>query len=150
MDDIVKEILSTCRTIAVVGLSRDPSKPSYQVPEYLKNHGFHIVPVNPFIDTILGEKTYKSLLEMPPEIQRTIEIVEIFRPSADVPPIVEQAVKLKEIHGVLKVVWMQLGIVNEEAAEMARKAGLTVVMDKCMREEHKSLFASSRNQARPT
>jgi len=149
MDDIIKEILTTCRTIAVVGLSRDPSKPSYQVPEYLKNHGFHIVPVNPFIDTILGEKAYKSLLEMPPEIQRIIEVVEIFRPSADVPPIVEQAVKLKGIHGVLKVVWMQLGIVNEDAAEMARKAGLTVVMDKCMREEHKRLFASHRNQARP-
>jgi len=149
MDNIIKEILSTCRTIAIIGLSRDPSKPSYQVPEYLKDHGFHIVPVNPFIDTILGEKAYKSLLEMPPEIQRTIEVVEIFRPSADVPPIVEQAVKLREIHGVLKVVWMQLGIVNEDAAEMARRAGLTVVMDKCMRVEYKTLFASRKNQARP-
>jgi predicted CoA-binding protein len=98
----------------------------------------------------LGEKAYKSLLEMPPEIQRTIEIVEIFRPSADVPPIAEQAVKLKEIHGVLKVVWMQLGIVNEEAADMARKAGLTVVMDRCMMVEHKRLLAQSRNNARPT
>jgi predicted CoA-binding protein len=150
MDETIKEILTTSRTIAVVGLSRDPSKPSYQIPEYLKNHGFHIVPVNPSIDTILGEKTYKSLLEMPPEIQRTIEVVEIFRPSADVPPIMEQAVKLKEIHGVLKVVWMQLGIVNEEAADMARKAGLTVVMDRCMMVEHKRLLAQSRNNARPT
>jgi predicted CoA-binding protein len=123
-------------------LSKDPSKASYQVAEYLKQHGFHIVPVNPTADAILGEKCYKSLLDIPIEIQKTLEIVDIFRPSADVPPIVEQAVQLKRLYGVPYVVWMQLGIINEQAAELARRAGLVVVMDRCMMQEHKRLFAS--------
>ena len=80
---------------------------------------------------------------MPAEIQKTIETVDIFRPSADVPPIVEQAVQLKKLHGVPYVVWMQLGIVNEEAAETARKAGLTVVMNRCMMQEHRRLFSTA-------
>jgi predicted CoA-binding protein len=138
----VKEILARYKVVAVVGLSKDPSKASYQVAEYLKQHGFHIVPVNPTADEILGEKSYKSLLEIPVEIQKTLEIVDIFRPSADAPPIVEQAVQLKRLYGVPYVVWMQLGIINEQAAELARKAGLTVVMDRCMMQEHKRLFAS--------
>ena len=138
----IKEILARYKVVAVVGLSKDPSKASYQVADYLKQHGFHIVPVNPTADEILGEKSYKSLLEIPVEIQKTLEIVDIFRPSADVPPIVEQAVQLKRLYGVPYVVWMQLGIINEQAAELARKAGLTVVMDRCMMQEHKRLFAS--------
>jgi predicted CoA-binding protein len=102
----------------------------------LKAHGFRIIPVNPFADEVLGEKSYKSLLDIPPEIQKTIEVVDVFRPAKDVPPIVEQAVKLKEMYGTLRVVWMQLGIINEQAAETSRKAGLTVVMNKCMMVEH--------------
>jgi len=136
----IKEILTKYKTIAVVGLSRDPDKYSYRVSDYLKKHGFRIIPVNPFADEILGEKGYKSLLDIPAEIQKTIEIVDIFRPAKDVPPIVEQAVKLKEAHGKPSVVWMQLGIVNEQAAETAKKAGLTVIMDKCMMVEHKRFF----------
>jgi uncharacterized protein len=96
--------------------------------------------VNPFADEILGEKSYKSLLDIPPEVQKTIVIVDIFRPSKDVPHIVEQAAKLKAVYGKPYVVWMQLGIVNEQAAEAAEKAGLTVVMDKCMMIEHKRFF----------
>lgn len=138
----IKEILTRYRIVAVVGLSKDPSKASYQVADYLKQHGFHIVPVNPTTDEILDEKSYKSLLEIPVEIQRTLEIVDIFRPSADVLPIVEQAIQLKRLYGVPYVVWMQLGIINEQAAELARKAGLTVVMDRCMMQEHKRLFAN--------
>jgi len=121
-------------------VSRDPSKDSYRVAEYLKNHGFHIVPINPFADEVLGLKCYKSLLELPSEIQRTIEVVDIFRLSADVPPIVEQAIELKRLYGKPYVIWMQLGIVNEQTAETARKAGLTVVMDRCMMREHRRLF----------
>ena len=136
----IKEILGKYKTIAVVGLSRDPEKDSYRVSAYLKNHGFRIIPVNPFSDEILGEKSYQSLLDIPPEIQKTIEVVDIFRPSKDVPLIVEQAVKLKEMHGKPHVVWMQLGIANEQAAEAAKKAGLTVVMNKRMMIEHKRLF----------
>lgn len=142
-EDIMRTILSECRNVAVVGLSNDQTRPSYVVADYLKNHGFHIVPVNPFVTEVLGEKSYKSLLEMPVEIQKTIEIVDIFRRSEDVPSIVEQAVKMKELFGVLRVVWMQLGVINEQAAELARKAGLTVVMDKCVRQEHQRLFGKA-------
>jgi hypothetical protein len=138
--DSIKEILTKYKTIAVVGLSRDPSKDSHRVAEYLQSQGFRIIPVNPTTDEILGERSYKSLLEIPTEIQKTVEIVDIFRPTADVPPIVEQAVELKERYDKPYVIWMQLGIINEEAAATARAAGLTVVMNKCMMQEHKKLF----------
>jgi len=132
-----REILRQYKTVAVVGLSREPDKDSHRVSAYLKKHGFRIIPVNPFADEVLGEKSYKSLLDIPPEIQKTIEVVDIFRPSNDVPSIVEQAIKLKEMFGKPWVVWMQLGIVNEQAAEAAEKAGLIVIMDKCIMVEHK-------------
>ncbi len=135
----IRDILTKYKTVAVVGLSRELGKDSHRVSAYLKNHGFRIIPVNPFADEVLGEKSYKSLLDIPPEIQKTIEIVDIFRPSKDVPPIVEQAIKLKAIYGKPHVIWMQLGIVNEAAAKTAKKAGLTVVMDKCMMVEHRHL-----------
>lgn len=138
--DRIEEILSKYKTIAVVGLSREPEKDSYRVSAYLKKNGFCIIPVNPFADEILGEKSYKSLFNIPPEIQKTIEVVDIFRPSKHVPLIVEQAIKLKAMHGKPHVVWMQLGIVSEEAAELAKKAGLIVVMNKCMMIEHLRLF----------
>ena len=135
-EDQIKEILKNTRLVAVVGLSKEPEKDSHRVSAYLKQHGYRIIPVNPFADEVLGEKSYPSLLEIPPEIQKTIEIVDIFRPAKDVPPIVEQAIKLKALYGKPFVVWMQLGIVNEEAAEAARHAGLIVVMDKCLMVEH--------------
>ena len=141
--DDVKEILTKYRTVAVVGLSRDPSKDSYSVAEYLQSQGFRVIPVNPTADEILGEKCYKSLLNMPADVQRTVEIVDVFRPSSETPAIVEQAVRLKELYDKPYVVWMQLGIVNEQAAEMARQAGITVVMNRCMRQEHKKLFPTS-------
>jgi len=128
------------RTIAVVGLSRDPNRDSYRVAEYLKKKGYRVIPVNPFADTILGEKSYRSLLDVPEEVQGTIEVVEIFRPSQEVQPIVEQAIELKRRYGKPYVIWMQLGIVNDEAAEQAEKAGLEVIMDKCMMVEHKQLM----------
>jgi len=134
----IKEILKY-KVIAVVGLSKEPEKDSHRVSAYLKQHGYRIIPVNPFADEVLGEKSYPSLLEIPSEIQKTIEIVDIFRPAKDVPPIVEQAVKLKQTYGKPFVVWMQLGIVNEKAAEAARRAGLIVVMDKCLMVEHHRL-----------
>jgi predicted CoA-binding protein len=135
----IKEILTKYKTVAVVGLSRELGKDSHRVSAYLKNHGFRIIPVNPFADEVLGEKSYKSLLDIPPEVQKTIEVVDIFRPSKDVPLIVEQAIKLKTMYGKPYVVWMQLGIVNEQAAEAAEKAGLIVVIDRCMMIEHKRL-----------
>ena len=138
--DKIKEILATCKTIAVVGLSREPDKESYIVSAYMQNHGFRIIPVNPFADEVLGEKSYKSLTAIPAKFQKSIDIVDIFRKADDVPPIVEQALKLREKHGKPCVVWMQLGIVNEKAAAVARNAGLTVIMDKCIMQQHKRLF----------
>ncbi len=135
----IEEILSHHKTIAVVGLSREPEKDSNRVAAYLKAQGFHVIPVNPFADEVLGEKSYKSLLDIPVEIQKQIEVVDVFRRPEDVPPIVEQIIKLKAKHGKPYVVWMQLGIVSETAAEIARKAGLTVVMDKCIMVEHSRL-----------
>jgi predicted CoA-binding protein len=135
----IMDILKKYRVIAVVGLSKELGKDSHIVSAYLKQHGYRIIPVNPFAEEVLGEKSYKSLLDLPPEIQKAIEIVDIFRPSEDVPPIVDQAIKLKETVGRPFVVWMQLGIVNEQAAEAARRVGLVVVMDKCLMVEHHRL-----------
>jgi predicted CoA-binding protein len=136
----MKKILTEYQTVAVVGLSREPTKDSHKVSVYLKKHGFRIIPVNPFANEVLGEKSYKSLLDIPPEIQKTVDVVDVFRPAKDALQIVEQASRLKAMFGKPNVVWMQLGIINEQASEMAKKAGLTVIMDKCIMIEHKRLF----------
>ncbi len=130
------ENILNLKNVAVVGCSRNESKDAHRIPKYLKEHGYRIIPINPFSEEILGEKCYPSLLELPEDLKRTVDIVNIFRPSNDVPPIVNQAVKLKEEFGAPKVIWMQLGIVNEEAAKKARDAGIDVVMDRCMKIEH--------------
>ena len=127
------------KTVSVVGLSKDPDKDSHRVGAYLKAHGYRIIPVNPFADEVLGERSYPSLLEIPIEIQKTIEIVDVFRPAKDVPLIVEQAIELNQMYGKPLVIWLQLGIVDESTAEIARRAGLTVVMDKCLMVEHDRL-----------
>ncbi len=137
----IKDILDH-RTIAIVGCSRNQEKDAHKVPKYLKEKGYKIIPVNPLADEILGERAYPGLLEMPEKLQKIVEIVDIFRPSRDVLPIIEEAIILKRKYNVLKAVWMQLGIVNEEAAEKARKAEITVVMDRCMKIEHKRLHSS--------
>lgn len=138
----IKSLLESYRNVAVVGLSSNPDKASYQVAKYLQSVGYHIIPVNPFVDEVLGEKSYKSLLDVP----ETIEIVDIFRPAEAVPAIVEEAIQLKNRVGSLKVIWMQLGIVNEEAAKRAKEAGFTVVMDRCMMREHKRLQQEKRSR----
>jgi uncharacterized protein len=135
----IRENLKKYKVIAVVGLSKEPEKESHKVSFYLQRHGFRVVPVNPFADEVLGEKSYKSLLDIPAEIAKTIEIVDVFRPTQDVPLIVEQVIKLKEMFGKPFVVWMQVGIINKEAAETAMRAGLVVVMDKCLMVEHRNL-----------
>lgn len=125
-DELIREILSKYRTIAVVGMSRDPSKDAHTVPKYMIDRGYNIIPVNPFADEILGKKVYKSLTDVPVPI----DIVDVFRPSDQVGPVVDEALKTSA-----KVIWMQLGIRNEEAASMAREAGLTVIQDRCLRIE---------------
>ncbi len=129
------KILTAYRTVAVIGLSADPSKYSHVVAEFLQSKGWRIVPINPNVEEVLGEKSFKSLIDLPESVQKEVEVVDIFRRSEDVPPIVDQAIQLKERNGKPYVVWLQLGIVNEEAAARARKAGLTVIMDKCMKVE---------------
>ena len=131
----IKLILTNYRAVAVVGLSRNPAKHSYGVAKYLQSVGYQVIPVNPFADEILGEQCYESLLEVPV----TIEVVDIFRPSEDVPAIVEEAIELKDRLGNPKVTWMQLGIINQQAAKRAKEAGFTVVMDRCMMVEHRRL-----------
>ena len=123
-------ILERYKTIAVVGLSKDPAKPSYAVPRYLKEHGYTIIPVNPTAQgELLGARVYASLRDIP----TPVEIVEIFRPPQDVPPIVEDAIAIGA-----KAVWMQQGIIHEAAAQRARAAGLAVVMDQCMMTVHRA------------
>jgi uncharacterized protein len=136
----IKEIFTKYRTVAVVGLSNEVERDSFRVSAYLQNHGYKIIPVNPFVDQVLGEKSYKSLLDIPPETQKTIEIVNIFRKPQDVLPIVQQTVELRAKFGVPFVVWMQLGIVNEQAAKVAEQSGLVVIMDKCLMVEHRKIF----------
>jgi len=141
-NETIKDVLEKYKTVAVVGVSRDSRKDSYMVAEYLKSKGYDIIPINPFADEILGEKCYKSLHDVPEDLQKKIEIVDIFRPSQDVPPILDQAIELRKKHGKPNVIWMQLGIVNEEAAKRAIEAGFTVIMNKCMMIEHGRLSES--------
>ena len=126
--DAIGEILKTYTTIAVVGLSSNPERPSYGVTEYMQKAGYKIIPVNPNERQVLGEKSYARLEDVPEKI----EIVDIFRRPEDVPPVVESAIRTGA-----KVIWMQLGIENAEAAEKARAAGMTVVEDACMFVEHR-------------
>jgi hypothetical protein len=124
------------KTVAVVGLSDNPERPSHDVALYLKSHGYRIVPINPMLNEVLGEKSYASLQDLPNRLMLEIDVVDIFRRSEDVPPVVEQAIELHKRYAKPKTVWMQLGIVNEEAAQKARSAGMEVVMDRCMKIEH--------------
>ena len=137
----IKDILKKTRTIAVVGLSKDPEKMSQIVSAYMQQHGYRIIPVNPFVDEVLGEKSFKSLIDIPIETQRAIDMVDIFRKAENTPPIVEQAIQLKAAIGRPFVVWMQLGIINEQAAKAAMHTGLVVVMDKCLMVEHQRLVS---------
>jgi len=122
-----EKILNTYRTVAVVGLSPKAERPSHRVATYLREQGYRIIPVNPKEKEILGETSYPDLASIPDPI----EVVEIFRGSEEVLPIVEEAVKAGA-----KAIWMQEGVINEEAAASAREAGLMVIMDKCMLKEH--------------
>jgi uncharacterized protein len=126
--DTILEILKKYKTIAVVGLSSNPSRPSFGVTEYLHNAGYRIIPVNPNETEVLGEKSYARLEDVP----ERIEIVNVFRRSENVPPVVESAIRVGA-----KVVWMQLGVENAAGAERARAAGLIVVEDACILVEHR-------------
>jgi len=128
----IEGILKEGRSVAVVGLSPKPDRPSYGVARYLQAQGYRIIPVNPNTQEILGEKAYPTLLSIPEKV----DIVDIFRRPEEVPPVVEEAISIGA-----RVVWMQEGVVHEGAAQRAREAGLKVVMDRCMKKEHQRLHS---------
>lgn len=131
MDDLITEILKKSKTIAVVGLSSKHHRPSHGVSEYMKSVGYRIVPVNPHETEVLGEKAYARLEDVP----EPVDIVDVFRRSDKVRPVVESAIAIGA-----RTVWMQEDVIDEEAAELARKAGLNVVMDRCIMKEHIKRF----------
>ena len=127
----LRRILRENKTIAVVGLSANWLRPSYFAAKYMQEHGYRVIPVNPAYQEVLGEKCYPTLRNIPHEV----DIVDCFRKSEEIGPIAEEAIAIGA-----KVLWMQLGVINHEAAEKARAAGLEVVMDRCVKIEHARLF----------
>jgi predicted CoA-binding protein len=130
--DEIGELLKRTKTIAVVGLSDSPLRPSYGVSAYMQSHGYRIIPVNPSIKGSLGEKAVASLAE----IEEKIDMVDVFRRSEYVPDLVDEAIRLR-----VPAIWLQEDVIHEEAAEKARKAGIFVVMDKCILKEHRRRFS---------
>lgn len=129
--DSLRRILSENKTIAIVGLSAKWYRPSNFAAKYLQEHGYRIIPVNPAYEEVLGEKCYKSLLDIPFKI----DVVDVFRKPEDVLPVLEEAIQIKP-----NVFWMQIGVINEQAAKKAHESGMEVVMDRCMKIEHARLF----------
>jgi predicted CoA-binding protein len=129
--DPIADLLKRSKTIAVVGLSRNPLRPSHGVSAYMQSHGYRIIPVNPTIDECLGEKAFPNLLAVPEKI----DIVNIFRRPEFVEDVVDQAIQLN-----VPAIWMQEEVIHEKAAEKARKAGIVVVMDLCILKEHRARF----------
>ena len=131
-DPELREILGRARTIAVVGLSDKPERDSNEIARYLQSQGYRVVPVNPMLTEVLGEKAYPSLAAIPPDVK--VDIVDVFRRSDQVPPIVDEAIARGD-----RVVWMQLGVEHPEAAAKARAAGITVLENLCIMVQHRRL-----------
>jgi hypothetical protein len=136
-DEELREILSA-DTVAVVGCSTTPGKAAHDIPAYLQNHGYRVIPVNPFADEILGETAYDSLADVPEDAG--IDVVDVFRPSEEADDVAEAAVERHESVGDVRSVWLQLGITNDDAKRRVREAGLAFVQDKCMKVEHSRLL----------
>ncbi|ABO08151.1 CoA-binding protein [Pyrobaculum calidifontis] len=135
-----QEVLKRHRTVAVVGASKDPTKWAHIVPKYLKEHGYKIIPVNPTATEILGEKAYPNILEIPHEI----EVVNVFRPSEEVPKIAQEVIKRKRERGDVKVLWLQLGIrAPPEVKQQLEQEGITLIEDTCMMETHKQMTSQT-------
>ncbi|MCL7402058.1 MAG: CoA-binding protein [Thaumarchaeota archaeon] len=132
-DDEIKKILEEYKIIAVVGMSKDPLKPGHYVPKFLIKHGYKVIPVNPTVDEVLGLKSYPSLIDVPEDV----EVVDVFRRPEYTPEVAEEAVKKKA-----KVLWLQEGIYNPQAVQIAKLGGLTVVWNRCMMKEHNRLIGS--------
>lgn len=135
-DEQLRQIFDTYRTIAVVGMSRNPDKPAHYVPVYLEEQGYTIYPVNPTVDEIGGRKSYASLRDVPGEI----DIVDVFRRSEDALAVVEEAIQRHRERGDVRVIWLQLGIVNEQARALAEAEGITFIQNRCMYADHARLY----------
>ena len=130
------EVLGKYRTIAVVGASKNPQKEAYSVPRYLRDHGYRIIPINPTATELMGETAYPSLLEIPDMVGRTVDVVEVFRPSEELPHVALQAAEMKKRLGRPFVFWAQQGLESEEAKAILERNGIHYVMDACMRTVH--------------
>ncbi len=133
------EVVRKYKIIAVVGASKNPEKEAYSVPKYMQEHGYEIIPVNPTADQILGEKAYPSLMELPADLAKRVELVNVFRPSEELPQVAQQVVEMRRKYGRPFVFWAQLGLENDEAKRTLSKNGVPYVMDACLRVVHRSL-----------
>jgi predicted CoA-binding protein len=138
--DVIREIFKKYKTIAVCGMSRDPDKPAHYVPAYLQRQGYDIIPINPYADVILGLRSYATVHEVPD----TIDILNVFRPSAQALDVVKQAIARRGEKGDIAVIWLQQGIRNETAGRLAEEAGITFIQDRCMYVDYKRLFPEGR------
>lgn len=134
-----QEVLKKFKTFVVVGASKNPEKDAYTVPQYMMEHGYTIIPVNPTADQILGKKAYPSLLDLPAEVAESVEVVDVFRPSEELPQIAQQVLDFRKKYGRPFVFWAQLGLENEEAKQMLSKSGVSYVMNACLRVVHRKL-----------
>ena len=134
------KVLKEARVVAVVGASRNPEKDAHKVPAYLKSKGYKIIPINPKASEILGERAYPSLEDLPEDLARQVDVVDVFRPPEEAVRVVDQAIKLKERSGKDLVVWFQFGTSSDEAVEKALRAGLRVVRERCMMQELKRML----------
>ena len=135
-DKDIQGILEKYHSIAVCGMSKSEEKPAHYVPAFLLSKGYAIIPVNPSADTIINLKSYASLRDIP----ERIDVLEVFRPSAQVPDVVREALERRQERGDIEVIWLQDGIYNEEARKLAEQAGITVIQDRCMMKEFKRLM----------
>jgi predicted CoA-binding protein len=137
------EVMKTAKTIAVVGASKNPEKEAHSVPQYLKDNGFRIIPINPTASEIFGEKAFPDLLSLSPDVATQVEAIEVFRPSDELPDVARQVVELSKKHGRRYIFWAQLGLENDEAKKILDEAGIPYVMDACMRVVY-SIYSRSR------
>lgn len=134
-----RDVLKKYKTIAVVGASKSPEKDANSVPQFMKDRGYKIIPINPTADVIVGEKVYKTLSELPGEIASKVEIVDVFRPSEELPLVAQQVVEMHRKYGKPLVFWAQLGLENEEAKQILSKNQIPYIMNACLRIVQRSI-----------
>jgi hypothetical protein len=146
LDELAAQVrpVYAMKNIAIVGLSKDPTKDSYEVGAYLKALGYNIIPINPTATEIMGLKSYPSLLELPEDVKRNLDVVDVFRRSEDVPGVADQVLRLHKEYGRPLVFWMQLGIENQDAARKLRETGIVVFQNRCMMATHRLLKSAGK------